>query len=97
LEKLLADKLKEYKEKEAEQINRAKDEYEIKIKAFKEKYKQLEVNEFAFLENEYNRNKEKLQIEYNSKITTLENKLKSKQDLLDKQVRAQKITFIVAP
>lgn len=63
-----------------------KDDYEIKAKAYKEKYKQLEENEFSYYESEYNKTKERLQIEYNSKISSLENKLKSKQDLLDKQV-----------
>jgi hypothetical protein len=93
LEKLLSERLKEFKEKETEQMNRIKEDYEIKVKAFREKYKQLEENEFNYLENEYNKIKEKMQLDYNTKISNLEVKLKSKQGLLDKQVLIKKINI----
>lgn len=90
MEKLLSERLKEFKEKETDQMNRIKEDYEIKVKAFREKYKQLEENEFNYLENEYNKIKEKMQLDYNTKISNLESKLKSKQGLLDKQVLINK-------
>lgn len=86
MEKLLADRVKEFKEKEQMELNRIKEEYEIKIKTFKEKYKQLEENEFNYLENEFNKNKEKLQADYNNRITSFEARLKSERINLDKQV-----------
>lgn len=81
------ERLKDFKEKEAEQLSRLKEDYEIRVKAFRDKYKQLEENEFQYLESEYNKTKDKMHEEYNMKISNLEMKLKSKQGLIDKQVR----------
>lgn len=86
LEKLMNERLRDFKEKENEQMKRIKEEYEIRVKAFRDKYKQLEENEFQYLENEFNKSKEKMHEEYNIKICNLEMKLKSKQGLIDKQV-----------
>lgn len=80
------ERLNDFKEKEAEQMKRIKEDYEIRVKAFREKYKQLEENEFQYLENEYTKIKDKLHDDYNMKIANLELKLKSKQGLIDKQV-----------
>lgn len=80
------ERLNDFKEKEAEQMKRIKEDYEIRVKAFRDKYKQLEENEFQYLENEYTKIKDKLHDDYNMKIANLELKLKSKQGLIDKQV-----------
>ena len=64
-----------------------KEEYEIKVRTFKDKFKQLEENEFNFLENEYNKSKDRMEAEYKLKTTNLENKLKMNQDRLIKQVK----------
>ena len=80
------ERLKDFKEKEADQLNRIKEDYDIKVKAYRDKYKQLEENEFTYLENEFNKIKDKIHEEYNLKISNLETKLKSKQGLIDKQV-----------
>lgn len=93
----MSDRVKEYKEKEAEQMASVKEDYDIKVKAFRDKYKQLEENEFNYLENEYNKIKDRLHDEYNMKISNLESKLKSKQALIDKQVRLKiKKLFILS-
>ena len=81
------ERLNDFKEREAEQMKRIKEDYEIRVKAFRDKYKQLEENEFQYLENEYTKIKDKLHDDYNMKIANLELKLKSKQGLIDKQVR----------
>ena len=88
------ERLKDFKEKEADQMNRIKEDYEIKVKAYREKYKQLEENEFNYLENEYNKIKDKMHDDYNTKITNLEMKLKSKQGLIDKQVSLTQLISI---
>lgn len=80
------ERVRDFKEKENDQMSRIKEDYEIRVKAFRDKYKQLEENEFQYLENEYNKIKDKLHDDYNMKISNLEMKLKSKQGLIDKQV-----------
>jgi len=86
MEKILSEKIKEFKEKENREFEKIKHEYDIKIKSFKDKYKELEEKEFSYLENEYNKTKEKMQAEYSNKISSLENKLKSNQDILKREV-----------
>ncbi len=85
MEKILSEKIKEFKEKENREFEKIKQEYDIKIKSFKDKYKELEEKEFSYLENEYNKTKEKMQAEYSTKISSLENKLKSNHDVLKKE------------
>jgi hypothetical protein len=85
MDKILIEKIKEYKEKENNELERIKTEYEIKIKSFKEKYKELEESEFVFLENEFIKCKDKMQLEYNKKLNNLEAKLKSLQERLIKK------------
>jgi hypothetical protein len=46
---ILQEKVKDLKKTENEEINNIKDEYDIKIQTFKEKYKQLEQTEFNYL------------------------------------------------
>jgi vacuolar-type H+-ATPase subunit H len=87
MEKILSEKIKEFKEKENREFEKIKQEYDIKIKSFKDKYKELEEKEFSYLENEYNKTKEKMQAEYSTKISSLENKLKSNHDVLRKEVK----------
>ena len=87
MEKILSEKIKEFKEKENREFEKIKQEYDIKIKSFKEKYKELEEKEFSYLENEYNKTKERMQAEYNTKTSSLENKLKSHHDVLKREVR----------
>lgn len=69
---ILKDKVKDIKDKEEQEMNEIKEEYEVKIKAFREKYKQLEEKELLFLENEFNLQKERLEKEYNEKIKNYE-------------------------
>jgi hypothetical protein len=83
---LLDEKLKEFKKKEAHEMETIKNDYEIKIKAFRDKYKELEEKEFKYFENEFNSVKEKLQIEFNSKIKNTEDNLKTNYDRLKKEV-----------
>ena len=83
---LLNDKMKEYKEKEAHTLATIKQEYEIKVKAFREKYKDLETKDFKYLESEYARNKEKLETDFNAKIKDLESMLRSNHDRLRREV-----------
>lgn len=86
MEKLLSDKIKEFKEKEAKEFNTIKQEYEIKVKAFRDKYKQLEENDFNYLESEYSKLKEKMESEYSMKIKNFESKFKMSEERLKKQV-----------
>ena len=85
MDKLLSEKVKEFKEKEKTEFEAIKRDYEIKIKAFRDKYKELEDKEFSYLENEYDRKKEKLEIDYKQKFSNLESKLKSNQENLLKE------------
>ena len=85
MEQLLNEKVKEFKQKETDEINRIKEEHNIKVKAFKDKYKSLEDNEFAHFETEYNKNKEKFEAEFKVRMNNLENKLNVNEERLAKQ------------
>lgn len=85
MEKILAEKVKHFKDKETSELNQLKEEYDIKIKTFKDKYKQLEEKEFKFYENEFNKVKERLQIEFKSKVSNFEAKLATDRASLQRQ------------
>jgi hypothetical protein len=85
MDQLLSDKLKEYKEKENAELERIKQEYEIKVKAFKDKYKDLEDSEFKHLESEFNAKKEKMQSDFQSKMSELDAKLKTHSERLNRE------------
>jgi hypothetical protein len=85
MEQLLNEKIREFKQKENDEMNRIKSEHDIKVKAYRDKYKQLEENEFAYYENEYNKNREKMENDFKTKITNLERQLKLNQERLEKQ------------
>lgn len=77
MEAILKDKVNELKEKETQELSAIKQEYEIKVKAYKDKYKDLEQKDFNYLENEYNQRKEQMQQEHNRAIGEFEKKLKA--------------------
>lgn len=77
MEAILKDKVNELKEKETQELSTIKQEYDIKVKAYKDKYKDLEQKDFNYLENEYNQRKEQMQQEHNRAIGELEKKLKA--------------------
>jgi len=70
MKELLDDKMKEFKKREHNEMETIKQEYDIRIKAFRDKYKDLEEKEFKYLENEFNKHKEKMQIDYSSRYIT---------------------------
>jgi hypothetical protein len=92
MKELLDDKTKELKEKETEEINQLKNEHDTKINLFKEKYRILEENEFNYLEKEFNKNKEKMELDFKTKLINLENNYSINQDRLRKQVN---ICFVI--
>ena len=83
---LLDEKMKEFKKREQNEMETVKHEYEIRIKAFRAKYKDLEEKEFKYLENEFNKVKESLRIEHNSRVKELEENLKLDCDQLKREV-----------
>ncbi|RNA17857.1 hypothetical protein BpHYR1_047980 [Brachionus plicatilis] len=93
MEKILAEKVKQFKDKESNELSQLKEDYDIKIKTFKEKYKQLEENEFKFFENEYNKVKERLQIEFKAKVSAFQTKLENDRASLQKQEEDVKKKF----
>lgn len=85
MEKILSEKVKQFKDKESNDLSQLKEEYDIKIKTFKEKYKQLEEKEFKFYETEFNKVKERLQIEFKANVSSFETKLENDRASLLKQ------------
>ncbi len=77
MEAILKDKVSEFREKENQELLAIKQEYEIKVKAYKDKYKDLEQKEFNFLENEFRQRKEQMQLEQARNLGEFEKKLKA--------------------
>jgi hypothetical protein len=67
-------------------LNSVKEEFEVKLKAYREKFKQLEEKELNFLESEFNKTKIKLDEEYKKKIIDFEFNLRLKTEKFQKQV-----------
>lgn len=86
MEELLKEKIDEAKLKEEQTLNSIKQEYELKVKAYKDKYKDLEEKEFKFLESEYNECKEKMHLEYKRNVSNLENRLKESNTRIEREV-----------
>ena len=87
---ILEERFKEYKDREENQLNSTKEEFEVKLKAYRDKYKQLEEKELNFLESEFNKTKVKLDEEYKNKIIDYEFKLRLQTEKFQKQVFAFK-------
>lgn len=85
MDQLLADRVKEFKGKEENEMAKIKEEYGVKIDAFKQKFKQLEENELNYLESEYVKTKERIEAEHKAKMNNLEAKLRINLDRLAKQ------------
>jgi hypothetical protein len=83
---LLDEKMKEFKKREQTEMEAIKHEYEIRIKAFRAKYKDLEEKEFKYLENEFNKVKENMHIDHKSRIKDLEENLKINYDKFKREV-----------
>ncbi len=71
------------KAKEKETMDGLKQDYEIKVRAFRDKYKDLEKKEFEFLEGEFSRRKAEMDAEHKKALADLEKKMKVKGSRLD--------------
>ena len=67
-------------------MNSVKEEFEVKLKSYRDKFKQLEEKELNFLESEFNKTKIKLDEEYKKKIIDFEFNLRLKTEKFQKQV-----------
>ena len=85
MEELLNEKISEFKEKETQAIEAIKRDYDIKVKAFREKYKELEQKEFNYLENEFNEHKDKMHQDHNKHLAEYEKKLRASTNRLERE------------
>ena len=67
MERLLADKKREWKERETSELASIKHDYEIRVKAFRDKYKQLEDGEFKHLDGEHVKAVDAMRVSYEKK------------------------------
>ena len=67
-------------------MNLTKEEFEVKLKACRNKYKQLEEKELKFLEAEFKKTRETLDEEYRNKVVDYEFKLRLQTEKFQKQV-----------
>jgi hypothetical protein len=84
---LLDEKLKDYKIKENEQLEAIRIDHDVKVKSYRDKYKQLEEKELNYLENEFNKVKQRLEEEYKQREIDYEYKLRQKTEKIHKDVR----------
>lgn len=71
---------------EVKRMNSMENEHQIKLETYKQKYKDLEEKEMKFLENEFNKNKMRLEEEYKEKLISYEFKLRQKNEKIQKDV-----------
>ena len=72
---------------EAKRMNSMENEHQIKLETYKQKYKDLEEKEMKFFENDFNKNKIRLEEEYKEKLISYEFKLRQKNEKTQKDVR----------